>query len=144
MLRVAVPVLFVGLLLPNPSRSEDGREKAVASLRGTWVCIEQAGKKPKHEYKLIVDKLGGYKMGGTSGEASDFAQLAGVEGTLKFDRAQSPPVIDLVGSKLTLRGLYKFEGDRLTILVGPDGRRPTSFEAADGTLHVFQREVEKK
>ena len=142
--RVAVPVLFVGLLFPNLSRSQDGRDKALASLRGSWVCIEQAGKKPKREYKLIVDKAGGYKMGGTSGEASDFAQLAGPEGKLYFDRAQSPPVVDLVGSKLTLRGLYKLEGDRLVILVGPDGRRPTSFEAGDGTLHVFQREEEKK
>jgi uncharacterized protein (TIGR03067 family) len=141
--RTALSALAAILLLPSFSLA-DGAEKALASLRGTWVCIEQAGKKPKHEYKLIVDKVGGYKMGGTSGESSDLALLAGVDGVLYFSRTESPPVIDLVGSKLTLRGLYKLQGDTLTILVGPDGTRPTSFEKADGTLHVYQREEEKK
>src|SRR5262245_2964 len=141
---IARCALVATVLLPSVSLA-DGAETALASLRGTWVCIEQAGKKPKHEYKLIVDKAGGYKMGGTSGESSDFALLAGVEGTLYFSRTESPPVMDLVGSKLTLRGLYKLEGETLTILVGPDGRRPTSFAKADGgTIHVFQREEEKK
>jgi hypothetical protein len=99
--RTALSALVASLLLPGLSFA-DGTENALASLRGTWVCIEQAGKKPKHEYKLIVDKAGGYRMGGTSGESSDLALLGGVEGLLYFSRTESPPVIDLVGSKLTL------------------------------------------
>jgi uncharacterized protein (TIGR03067 family) len=144
MIRSALAALIFGLLLPFAVRAEDARDKALASLRGSWVCIEQSGKKPTREHKLIVDKTGGYRMGGTSGESSDLAMLAGVEGTIRFDKTQSPPFIDIVGPKLTLRGLYKVEGERLTIIVGPDGTRPTSFDKGDGTLHVFQREEVKE
>jgi len=144
MLRAVFSALVLTLFIPAIARSEDPREAALASLRGTWVCIEHAGKKPRHEYKLIVDKLGNYKMGGTSGEMSDFAMLAGVEGKVKFDKTKSPPMIDLEGPKNMLRGLYKVEGERLLIVVGPVGTRPTSFDGGDGIVHVFQREEEKK
>ena len=125
MSRTALSVLVLGLLVPSVGRTEDAREKALASLRGSWVCIEQAGKKPTREHKLIVDKTGGYRMGGTSGESSDLAMLAGVEGTVRFDKTQSPPFIDIVGPKLTLRGLYKVEGERL------DHHRRAGRDAAD-------------
>src|SRR5262249_48382822 len=110
MIRAAFSSLVLAILIPATARPEDPRDAALASLRGTCVCIEHAGKKPRHEYKLIVDKVGNYKMGGTSGEASDFAMLAGVEGKIKFDKTKSPPMIDLDGSKNMLRGLYKVEG----------------------------------
>src|SRR5262245_36600885 len=130
MTRSALAALtFGGLFLPFVARAEDARDKALASIRGSWVCIEQTGKKPTREHKLIVGKTGGFRMGGTSGESSDLAMLAGVEGTVRFDTTQSPPFIDLVGSKLTLRGLYKLEGgERLTIVVSADGGRPASFD----------------
>jgi len=142
--RAALSALVLGLLVPSAGRAEDARDKALASLRGSWVCIEQSGEKPTREHKLIIDKVGGYRMGGTSGESSDIAMLAGVEGDVRFDKSQSPPNIDLVGSKLTLRGLYKLEGERLTIVVGADGARPTSFDKGEGTVHVFQREASKE
>ena len=72
------------------------------------------------------------------------AMLAGAEGSIRLDPSSKPAQIDLVGPKNTLRGLYKLEGERLTFLLGPDGKRPTSFEAGDGTFHIFQREEEKK
>jgi len=141
MTRATLSAIALALLLPIPARPEDKVDPS-AVFRGTWVCIEQAGKKPGREIKLIVDKTGGYKMGGTGGESSDLATLGGVEGTLKVnpDRGE----IDLVGSKLTLPGIYKIEGDRLSLLIGPRGARPTSFDKLDGTFHVFVREVEKK
>jgi hypothetical protein len=81
-------------------------------------------------------------MGGTGGASSDLAELGGVEGKLRLnaDRGQ----IDFVGSKLTLPGIYKFDGEQLKILVGPTGARPTSFDKLDGTFHIFVKETEKK
>jgi hypothetical protein len=129
------------LLLPALAVSED-KPDPTAPFRGSWTCVEQSGKKPTREVRLVVDKTGGYRMGGTGGETSDLASIGGVEGKLRVnpDRGE----IDLVGSKFTLPGLYKIEGDRLTMLLGPRGARPTSWEKLDGTLHVFVRDAEKK
>jgi uncharacterized protein (TIGR03067 family) len=144
MRRLVLIALAAGLLVPATAVSQDSDSEAISRLRGTWVQIEQAGKKPKREFKLIVNKLDGYRMGGISGEASDIASLAGVDGNVRVDTSKTPPNIDLVGSKNTLRGIFKLEGDRLTLLVGPDGRRPTSFDKGDGVFHIFVKEEERK
>ena|SRR5687767_11099516 len=144
MRRLVLIALAVGLLLPAVAVPQDSDSEALSKLRGTWVQIEQAGKKPTREYKLIVNKLNGYQMGGISGDASDIASLAGVDGSIRVDTSKSPPNIDLVGSKNTLRGIFKLEGDRLTLLVGPDGRRPTSFDKGDGVFHIFIKDEAKR
>jgi hypothetical protein len=141
MTRVTLSAVAVALLLPAFGRAED-KPDPLAPFRGSWVCIAQAGKKPAREVKLVVDKTGGYKMGGTGAESSDLAELGGIEGKLKVNRDRRE--IDFVGSKLTLPGIYKFEGEQLKILIGPNGARPTSFDKLDGTFHVFARETEKK
>jgi hypothetical protein len=140
MTRAALAVIAI-FLLPSFSVGEE-KPDPLATFRGTWVCIEQGGKRPGREVKLIVDKTGGYRMGGTGGESSDLAELGGVEGKLRLnpDRGE----IDFVGSKLTLPGIYKFQGEQLKILIGPQGSRPTSFDKLDGTFHIFVREAEKK
>jgi uncharacterized protein (TIGR03067 family) len=143
-MRITTGAVLLGLLAAGGGRADDDKDKALARLRGTWVCIEQAGNKPKREVMLIIDKAGGYKMGGTGGDSSDIAMTAGVEGTVKLTLGKDPAHIDLVGSKLTLPGLYKLEGDRLTLIVNPEGRRPTSFDKGDGAVHVFIKVKEKK
>jgi uncharacterized protein (TIGR03067 family) len=144
MTRTTLSALSLALLLPASGRPETPAEAALAKLKGTWVCIEQAGQKPTREIKLIVDKAGTYRMGGLNGDSSDLALQGGVDGKLRFDTKKDPPRIELVGSKLTIPGVYKIEGDRLTLLVNPKGGQPTSFEKADGVIHVFIREGEKK
>jgi len=134
----------VALAVLAPAARADDLDEAFAKLRGTWVLIEQAGKKPSREFKLSVNKANEYRMTGTSGESSDIAMLAGVTGSIRLDPGSNPPHIDLVGSKNTLRGLYKLQGERLVFLLGTDGNRPTSFDKGDGTLQVFQREEDKK
>lgn len=141
MTRVTLSAVALALLIPLTSRCED-KPDPLATFRGTWVCIEQAGKKPGREVKLIVDKTGMYKMGGTGGESSDLATLGGPEGTLKVNPDRQE--IDFVGGKLTLPGIYKFDGEQLKVLIGPRGTRPSSFDKLDGTFHVFVREPEKK
>src|SRR5688500_6648511 len=104
LIALAVGSLLSGVAAPAASGSaapQDSDSEALSKRRGTWVQIEQAGKKPTREYKLIVNKLNGYQMGGISGDASDIASLAGVDGSIRVDTSRSPPNIDLVGSKNT-------------------------------------------
>ncbi len=137
-----VPLSAVALLLLPALAIPEDKPDPIAVFRGSWTCVEQSGQKPTREVKLIVDKTGGYRMGGTGGASSDLAEVASVEGKLRVnpDRGE----IDLVGSKLTLPGIYKIEGQRLTLLLGNTGARPTSWEKLDGTFHVFVRDAEKK
>ena len=139
MTRILVAAIALAMWAPAGAWCEE--KDPIAVFRGSWVCVEQSGKKPNREVKFVVDKTGGYKMGGTGGESSDLATLGGQEGRLKVnpDRGE----LDLVGSKLTLPAIYQLEGDKLKLLVGPQGTRPTSFEKLDGTFHLFVREREK-
>lgn len=138
MTRMTLAAIF---LIPAFGLAED-QPDPLATFRGTWICIEQGGKRPGREVKLIVDKTGGYRMGGAGGASSDLSELGGAEGKLRVtaDRGE----LDFVGSKLTLPGIYKFDGEQLKVLIGPRGARPTSWEKLDGTFHIFVKATEKK
>ena len=144
MSRLAALAGVLAFVAPVVRAEEPEVQKAIDALTGTWVCIEEAGKKPDVEMTLIIDKKGGYKMGGKSGEQSQIARLAGVEGKLRLSPKKNPPQVTLVGDRLTVPGLYKLEGERLVLLLGPDLKQPESFEKTDGTFHIFARATEKK
>jgi len=88
MTRVTVSAVAVALLVPGLGRAED-KPDPLAPFRGSWVCIEQGGKKPAREVKLVVNRTGGYKMSGTGAESSDLAELGGIEGTLRLNPDRS-------------------------------------------------------
>lgn len=64
-----------------------------------------------------------------------------------LDEMQSPKTIDLTidGESTRLMGIYRLEGDRLTLCLRSDGVRPTEFSSeGDGppALTVYQRSRE--
>ena len=145
MSRLAAAVVCCLVFARPATRAEEPEiQKALDSLTGTWVCVEEAGKKPDVEIVLVIGKTGTYKMAGKSGEQSQIARLAGVEGRLRLNPGKTPPQVALVGDRLTVPGLYKLEGERLVILLGPDLKQPESFDKTDGTFHIFAREAAKK
>ena len=51
----------------NAAAGAEDKPDPLAVFPGSWVCIEQGGKKPGREVKLIVNKTGGDQKGGTGG-----------------------------------------------------------------------------
>jgi uncharacterized protein (TIGR03067 family) len=69
-----------------------------------------------------------------------------LETTYTTDAGKDPPHLDIVvpggGMGPTLTGIYKRDGDTLTLALGPDGERPARFESAAGSrvmLMVLKR-----
>ena len=96
MSRLATAVVCLAFLVPTGRADEAEIQKVIDAMAGTWVCIEEAGKKPDVEIMLVIDKKGGYKMAGKSGEQSQIARLAGVE-EAPPEPPQEPPTSALVG-----------------------------------------------
>lgn len=142
MVRYALVLTLVPFVAVNADVEEEVK-KAQAEMVGSWVCIEEGGKKPDIEFILVIDKDGNFKVSGRSGNQAQLARLAGNDGKLKLSPAKKPPQISIVGARLTVPGLYKLEGERLVILVGTDLRQPESFDKTDGSFHVFVREKGK-
>jgi uncharacterized protein (TIGR03067 family) len=68
-----------------------------------------------------------------------------VNGARKIDPTKNPKEITLTpdGSNKSLLGIYKLEGDTLTLCFGE--KRPTDFKAKEGpTLWVLKREKPQK
>ncbi len=115
-------------------------------LQGTWkvTSIENDGNKvdPKEfaNWKLVI---AGDKM--TALDSNDVMD----EHTFKLDAAAKPAAIDLTlltgeSKGKTMQGIYRIEGDTLTVCVAEPGKkdRPREFRSEPGKSHmllVFQR-----
>jgi RNA polymerase sigma factor (sigma-70 family) len=126
-------------LADNAAAAGKGADKkAEEKVVGTWVFVaaEKGGEKtPEEELKalrLIFTADG--KLIHKYGEHEQ-------EGTYKLDPAKTPKAIDASDGKQMLFGIYKLEGDTLTVCLGEE--RPTEFACKPGTkmmLVVLKRE----
>ncbi|MCI0637920.1 MAG: sigma-70 family RNA polymerase sigma factor [Gemmataceae bacterium] len=123
-------------------------------LRGTWVRVteELAGEKRPDDYLRTVKWVVEF-----SGDKFRFQWIeaarprpALIEGSFALDHGVTPKTITFTDSeKSQALGIYKVEGDRLTICGGPfkSTPRPAAFETKPGTsdfLAVFTRQKEQK
>jgi uncharacterized protein (TIGR03067 family) len=135
--------------LPLPAAGTDDPPKLPKELVGSWALVrtENSGTvstpeegDPKSRLTFTAPDKGVFKAGEVKTEL-----------TVKVHTAVKPALIDVTlgdaGSKQTLEGIWKVEGDTLTICISPPEKkeRPTEFQAGEGTgfiLFTFQRDKE--
>jgi uncharacterized protein (TIGR03067 family) len=131
------PSVLIGLALVVGAPAPKEAPKEPPSAVGEWVATSvvvsgkgQAFTEKEFEYTLTADGKFVVRKGKEGGE-----------GRYTLDRKKDPPEIDifLEGDKSdspTMQGIYKVDGDTLTLCVAPGGKnakRPKSFEAPAGS-----------
>jgi uncharacterized protein (TIGR03067 family) len=107
-------------------------------LEGKWVIesLTRDGKDESAKYKgaTRVNTGGKYSMVPPAGSTAKPA-----EGTFTVDAGKMPPTVDMKPGSgqyegKTLAGIYKLDGDTLTIAFAEPGKdRPTAFESKPGS-----------
>jgi uncharacterized protein (TIGR03067 family) len=134
----AVTALAVGIAAPAPKEPPKAEP---ASIVGEWLLESyvQGGK--------VNEKRGGmhFTFDGKTVAVREEGDKA-IEYTL--DPKAKPAHIDLSAGKEAIPGIYKIEGDTLTICFSKGGKadRPTEFVSSDGTAVVLMtlKRVKKK
>ena len=143
---VAAVVVGVGLcarlaLAERPAAAgKDEAAKDEEKILGTWAVVsgEEGGQKAPEERikegKLIFAADG--KLTAKLGEREQ-------EFTYQLDPAKKPKEFSVMDDKgRTMLGIYKLDGDTLTVCYDRTGHRPAEFDSPEGTrivLEVFKR-----
>jgi uncharacterized protein (TIGR03067 family) len=125
-------IALVGILYPLAGRRTDSDWQR---LQGTWevVSAEGQGTDPVRDRgkRLAFD-----------GDLIRFSGVGvGVDASFKLYPDRSPPWIDITNrmAKRTTPGIYRLEGDRLTVCLGnPASARPTEFRVQSGSGGEYQ------
>jgi uncharacterized protein (TIGR03067 family) len=124
----------------NPETESDRPADDRAALRGTWetsitVTRTVRGKllppeEQKFQWVITADKI----VSTTDGR---FVQE---EWSFRLDPASNPKAIDLTSRRDgVFPGIYRLDGDRLTVYLGVEGKRPTAFPDKTEVCQVFRR-----
>ncbi|HEX3152580.1 MAG TPA: TIGR03067 domain-containing protein [Gemmataceae bacterium] len=128
--------LLVGLaLVVGAPAKKDPAPKDPPSLMGEWLAESGImGGKPENPppgttITFLADGKLKMNEGGGNGQEN---------GSYKFDAKKDPAEIDIspeaAGKGPTLAGIYKIEGDTLTICFAMGGDRPKKFESPAGSM----------
>ena len=132
-MRIATLLTLAGLVLGGPAFAADAKD-----LDGKWVIVsvERAGKADE-AFKGAVREIKDGKYTLTPKEGKP------LEGTFTVDGAKK--TIDIKPTEgnykgKTLLGIYKLEGDMLTVCFAePDQERPTEFASKAGVVLVVHQ-----
>jgi uncharacterized protein (TIGR03067 family) len=129
-------ILTLGLVLAAPAPKKGEAEPG--KLEGNWVVEKYI------EGGMPVEKRSGMHMSLADGKIVMQEEKGPAIG-FKADPKASPSTLDLLAGTQTVPGIYKVEGDTMTICFpkGGKGERPTKFESPKDTeivLMVLKRD----
>jgi uncharacterized protein (TIGR03067 family) len=136
-------VVAVALLVGFVAAKPDDKKKDEDKIQGTWqaVSMEEGGQKvPEDKTKAIKIVFG------ADGKVTVNADNKEINGTYQLDATKKVKEITLkADGEKSILGIYKLDGDDLTICGVADGKgdRPTEFASKAGThnnLIVLKRE----
>jgi uncharacterized protein (TIGR03067 family) len=143
MVRKALVLVAVGLLFAADAKDKD--ETDDDRIKGTWLLEteEEAGGVRHAEGKKIAVTFAAEGKGKVVYGIGDREDR---EFTFQLDATRKPKEITLTGPGETLNGIYKLDGDTLTVCLGQtDGvERPREFATREGdrlVLVVLKREM---
>jgi uncharacterized protein (TIGR03067 family) len=129
--------LFVGLALAVAAPAgKEAPKKEDPTLVGNWT-VETVVKSGK---PAPDDKDGGLDFT-ADGKAVLRDHGKNIEGTYNSDPKKDPAELDITleggGMRVTLKGIFKVEKDKLTVCLTFEGERPKTFESPDGAPTVL-------
>jgi uncharacterized protein (TIGR03067 family) len=140
LMRLSLAGGIITLLSVVAATYADDTKEELKKLAGTWTLesrlsneseFKQA-KALQYQVRIEGDKWTVLIKG--KGSDSD---------TIVIDPSKDPKTIDRTGKRTTQYGIYKLEGDTLTVAFGPPkGKRPEKFESPKGSnviLSVYKR-----
>lgn len=120
----------------EPTRKAESKARTDAELvEGTWVIVGlEAGGKAEPEANYRGNTLTFTQNKATLKEG----KYAPIDFAWALDPTKSPKTIDLTAKAVTIRGVYRFDGDDLTLCLSIGPNRPTDFATkAGGDTEVF-------
>jgi uncharacterized protein (TIGR03067 family) len=126
--------LAVGLLVAADAPKDDAATKELKKLDGTWKLV--SGEADGQVFGDDDLKGASLVMNGNKHMAKVADQT--FDGTHKVDPTKKPKTIDSTDGDNTMLGIYRLDGDELTICVAGAGKdRPTEFTGKAGSGQVL-------
>ena len=133
-----LPLAFAPAPLPRPTPRKETSD--LRRMQGTWDVVERSlgGRSVLREPTQITIRGTRFQFIVRGEVRSDWiVELGPTESPRRMDRRP------FAGGGSGLLGIYRFDGDRLTLCYSQHGARPTQFESSSGAYLMVLRRADR-